>query len=102
MGLFSKREKRKPQIVDVDNEIHRISKYMYEFEGRIESIIVEKILITEKDYHSISTGLTKIIAETIEEQSIHLNKTQSFTAISKGQNLVSRIIDKLYDIDWVY
>lgn len=102
MALFSRREKRKTQIVNVDIEINRIAKFMWEYEGKIETIVAEKIFIAEADYNAISKGINKVISEVVEEQGQGLDKTEIFKAIVKGQNLVSRIIDKLYDIDWNY
>ena len=100
MGLFSRREKRKPQTVDIENEINRIAKYMWEYEGRIEMIVADKIFITEGDYNAISKGLTKVITEVVAGQTDDIN--QQIRAISKGQNIVSRIIDKVYEVDWSY
>lgn len=102
MGIFSRKEKRKPQVIDINNEIHRVGKYMWEYEGAVESISVDKILITERDHNAILSGISKIIVEVIEREGQGLDKTQLFQAISRGQNLASRIIDKLYDVDWIY
>ena len=102
MGLFSRTNKRKPQIIDVDNEINRIAKYMWEFEGKVESISVEKILITERDYQIIWNGICKIINDAIEKESQGLDKMQGIQVINRGQKLANRIIDKLYDIEWIY
>ncbi|WP_413669384.1 hypothetical protein ACEN9X_05135 [Mucilaginibacter sp. Mucisp86] len=102
MGLFSRKEKRKPQTVDIENEINRIAKCMYDYEGKIESVVVDKIFISERDYQMIWKGICKVIAEVVEEQGQGLASTETFKVISKGQNIANRIIDKLYEIDWNY
>lgn len=102
MGIFSRKEKRKPQVIDIDNEINRISKYMREYEGKIETISVDKIFITERDYNKITSGMTKLIVEIVEEQSQSVDVNKNFPIISRGQNIANRIITKLYDVDWIY
>lgn len=100
MGLFSRNNKRKPQTVDIDSEINRIGKYMWESE--VESISAEKVLITERDYQAIWNGICKIINDAIEKESHNSDKMQNIQAISRGQKLANRIIDKLYEIEWNY
>lgn len=50
MNSSGRTDKRISQTVKIDEEIHRIAKYMWEYEGKIEAISVNKILITERDY----------------------------------------------------
>lgn len=102
MGLFSRTNKRRPQIIDIDNEIHRIAKFMWESESKVESITVEKILISERDYHAIWNGICKIISDAIGKESQNFDQRQALQAITGGQKLANRIIDKLYDVEWVY
>lgn len=99
-NLFNRPSKRKPEIVDVNAEIQRISKYMVEYDERVGLISEDKILITEKDYRAIWYGIGQVINDSVKNH--NLDKMQSFQIISRFQNLANRIIDKLYDIDWVY
>ncbi len=102
MGFFNKFTQKRPQIVNVDDEIHRIATYMWEYEGNVESISIDKILISEEDYNAIWKGICKIIADVVVEEAQGIDETQCCQLISRGQNLANRIIDKLYDIEWEY
>lgn len=99
LNLFNK---KKPQVINIYEEIHRIAKYMWEYEGRVEAISVNKILITERDYHAIWDGICQIIRNSIEKEGQNLPQMQQIQVIIRGQNLANRIIDKLYDIEWIY
>lgn len=97
MGLFSRKEKRKPQDVDIYAEVERIAQFMYEYEGRTELIDVPKILISERDYNLIAKEISRVIIDTLQEKGI-----EDFKIISQGQKTANRIIDKIYDIEWNY
>lgn len=75
---------------------------MWEYEGRVEAISVKEILITERDYNAIWDGICQIIRNSIEKEGQNLPQMQQIQAISRGQNVANRIIDKLYDIEWKY
>lgn len=99
LSLFNK---KKTQVINIDEEIHRIAKYMWEHGERVEAISADKILITERDYNAIWDRICQIIRNSIENEGQNLPQMQQIQVISRSQNVANRIIDKLYDIDWKY
>jgi hypothetical protein len=102
MGLFSRKDKRKPQSVDLNNEITRVSKMFYECQGKVENITVDKTFISEYDYNAIQKGITKVIGEVIEEKGYNSDKMDNVHAMIKAQKAAFAVIEKMYDVDWVY
>ena len=103
-NLFGK--KRKHQDVDVNEEVKRILHYMVECKGSPSSIITEKIFISEAAYHAIWSEVCEVLKEksikSFEQKGQNPNSPQWLKYYNLKTTIADKIIDRLYEIDWVY